>query len=448
MNEIIEANASPEKRLFISLLTRDISLADAITDLIDNSTNAAIAPLAPKLNSAAHYIKLLDEDKTGVGVNIELTVSTQKITLKDNASGIPASVARDHVFAFGRPAREKNAKDSGDRLSVYGIGLKRAIFKLGNKISMDSDHVDGGFSLRLDVSKWERLHKSPWTFEITKREKSARDACGTTIEVTELSADVVRRISDGIFMAQLRDRIARTYAFYLSSLVNISVNGDRIDGVDFRFGENHASDEFQMGGVSCNIGAGIGVSMDVFRGENSGWFVFCNGRTVIHADKTSLTGWEGGGQLPLFQPKHRPFLGIVFFFAQNPEELPWTTTKASVNQESGVWQEAKKRMIVVGREVTSVLDRRYSNDGTEMSSADLKLISGAPLRVLEATSTAHRTFSVSATETSPETKVQYWVKKEDIKKIAGYLRKPRMSAAEVGRYTFDFFIKTKIGEDE
>jgi hypothetical protein len=40
MAEQLRADASPEKRLFISLLTRDIPLIAAFLDLIDNSVPA------------------------------------------------------------------------------------------------------------------------------------------------------------------------------------------------------------------------------------------------------------------------------------------------------------------------------------------------------------------------------------------------------------------------
>jgi hypothetical protein len=49
MAERIYANANPEKRLFISLLTRDISLIAAFLDLIDNSVNAAVESSSDRL---------------------------------------------------------------------------------------------------------------------------------------------------------------------------------------------------------------------------------------------------------------------------------------------------------------------------------------------------------------------------------------------------------------
>jgi hypothetical protein len=48
MVDKILADARPEKRLFISLITRDISLIDACLDLTDNSINAALEPRGAK----------------------------------------------------------------------------------------------------------------------------------------------------------------------------------------------------------------------------------------------------------------------------------------------------------------------------------------------------------------------------------------------------------------
>ena len=41
-----QAQASPTKQFFVSMLTRDISLADAILDLVDNCLDGALLRLA------------------------------------------------------------------------------------------------------------------------------------------------------------------------------------------------------------------------------------------------------------------------------------------------------------------------------------------------------------------------------------------------------------------
>lgn len=210
------------------------------------------------------------------------------------------------MFKFGRAEAGKN---QSDRLSVYGIGLKRAIFKCGNKIETTSDHSDGGFDLDLDVKQWELDKSMPWTFDIIPRPPE-RDRTGTKITIRELHNDVTRRISDGVFVSQLKEIISRTYAFFIDRIVVITVNGDSISGEPFEVGSNYSNRKFSSGAVTCNITAGIAAAtVEIFRERNAGWYVFCNGRTVLFADKSPLTGWGSG--LPMFQPKHRPFLGIV-----------------------------------------------------------------------------------------------------------------------------------------
>ena len=71
----LHADASPEKRLFISLLTRDISMVAAFLDLIDNSVNAAVAPFSEKLRTAEEYIDLLQDAAIKPTVDIHVTLS-------------------------------------------------------------------------------------------------------------------------------------------------------------------------------------------------------------------------------------------------------------------------------------------------------------------------------------------------------------------------------------
>ena len=56
-----DANANPEKRLFISLITRDISLTDAVIDLMDNSVNAAMKSVRNSFETAADFHKVFQE---------------------------------------------------------------------------------------------------------------------------------------------------------------------------------------------------------------------------------------------------------------------------------------------------------------------------------------------------------------------------------------------------
>lgn len=442
----LQADASPEKRLFIDLLTRDISLVAAFLDLVDNSINAAVEPFSKQLKTASDYQKLLQNKALRPSVRIDLTVTSKKVEIKDTASGISATTARDHVFKFGRPIDQKN---KADRLSVYGIGLKRALFKLGNTVAMQSDHAEGGFDLKLDVDKWARKIEAHWQIPISTRKAVTATKTGTTIVVTDLFDEVKRRISDGVFEGQLIEAISRTYAFYLAKVVSITVNGKVVKGDSIEIGENREHKSFKYGDVTIAVAAGLGTPQDgKFRDRTSGWFVFCNGRAVVFADKSALTGWGRPQALPIFQPKHRPFLGTVFFVSEDPEQLPWTTTKSAINEDSTLWQTARREMALVGRSVISFLDGRYTDEGVEVDTKELQQASGVKrISVVAAATGASRSFKPPKASANSTVRIQYDAQVEHVKIIAKHLKRASMSASDVGRHTFNHFLRNEVGEE-
>ena len=81
MPTTIQADASPEKRLFISLLTRDITMKAAFLDLIDNSINSALEPFAESLRTADDYVDALHNESISPSTDIELCLSPDRIRL-------------------------------------------------------------------------------------------------------------------------------------------------------------------------------------------------------------------------------------------------------------------------------------------------------------------------------------------------------------------------------
>lgn len=447
MTNSLTADASPEKRLFISLLTRDISLVAAFLDLIDNSINAALAPFADKLATAEGYLSALDDPEISASTSIDIEFSAESVKIADNAAGIDSKTAESYVFKFGRAAQDSRA--SHDRLSVYGIGLKRAIFKMGDQISIVSDHEQGGFALDLDVPEWAASKQDVWNFPITGRPNADADATGTVIEITQLHEDVATRLNDGLFEGQLIDRIGKTYAYFMGKFVTISVNGEPVAPESVKVSKNQTTETVTIDNATCLIVAGLGPSDSNgrFRDATSGWFVLCNGRTVISADKSSLTGWGGHG-LPIFQPKHRPFLGMAIFVSDNPESLPWTTTKASINEDSIAWQRAKREMVNAAKAIVNFLDSRYTESGTEVHSDELNEARRGSVNPLASSSATPRKFEPPALKTDPTMQIQYNAKVADVKRIGKHLRRPGMSGSEVGRHTLDFFLRNEVGDEE
>ena len=442
MTKTFPADASPEKRLFISLLTRDISMVAAFLDLIDNSVNATLEPFAEKLQTADDYAEILEGQDVKL-TDIKLTISTERIEIVDTAPGISLEAACSHVFKFGRSQDEEN---ESDRLSVYGLGLKRAFFKLGRLVKITSDHVDGGFELDLDVSKWSKDKSPRWEFDLLSRDAAMAKDCGTRIEISDLYQETQKRLSDGVFEGQLQESIGKTYAYFLTKFVRIFVNEKEISPTNLRVGSNNSTDRFQVDEVTCAITAGLGTpEAGKYRDKGSGWFVFCNGRTVISADKSPMTGWNSG--LPIFQPKHRPFLGTVHFVSKHADKLPWDTTKSGINEDSEIWQEAKRLMIVVGRSVISFLDSRYTDEGTEIAQKELADATKDRIDPMKASVAGKKTFAQPERPPKTEIRIQYDAQIKDVRRVSEYLLRPEMSGSDVGRHTFNFFLRNEVGED-
>lgn len=443
MPKTIQANASPEKRLFISLLTRDISLIDAFLDLVDNSINSAIKKKKIDLRRTEDYVKLFEGNADDKAPEINITILNDSIEIRDTTGGISLKDAENDVFRFGADDKER----SGDRLSVYGIGLKRAIFKMGNIIDIKSHHPNGGFTLDLDVAAWARKKEQQWKIDISPYSVSS-GKYGTTIKISELSADVNTRIKDATFETELINRLSETYVYFLDRLIRITVNSKKVKPVRLKIGSNFASDKLSEYKVHCNITAGIAYPRgDTFLAETSGWFIFCNGRAVAFADKSELTGWGVTGLLPSFQPKHRPFIGLVFFASSDPSLLPWTTTKAAINQESLLWQIAKRRMATLARDIVQVLDRRYSDVGTEITPEILRQVSGPSSVSLFSATTRSRSFKSPPAPKKVArltTSIQYSVRISDLTKVKEHIGKRSMSNSDIGKYTFNYFIKNAM----
>ncbi|MEO1173140.1 MAG: ATP-binding protein, partial [Myxococcota bacterium] len=128
MTEKREAETRPSKSFFVTMLTRDIDLRDAILDLLDNCIDGAVRS----------GVATGDEHRPYAGYWARLSLSGEQFLLEDNCGGIPIGAARNRAFRLGRPPEAAPAGGDGKTVGVYGIGMKRAIFKLGRNARIAS----------------------------------------------------------------------------------------------------------------------------------------------------------------------------------------------------------------------------------------------------------------------------------------------------------------------
>ena len=450
MTEFVDA--SPAKRFFVEMLIRDIRLEDAVLDLIDNAIDSLIRHESIDLEN---LVKNFGNETLQVELSKFVTIDIKDdcFTIRDNCGGIDIKHAREQVFRFGA-----HDKPTDSHLSVYGIGLKRAVLKIGRLIEVRSKTLQSGFKVIMNIDDFE---SSPdvWRFPIETIDMAADETeCGTEITIKKLTQETKNRIRSGTFESNLTKAIGESYSLFLKKFVIVRFNNTGIPPVTMPIANSAevstSLTKENIGNVEVTLVAGLqSLDGDDWRGGTAGWYIICNGRIVVFADRTSLTGW--GVSLPIFQPKHRGFIGIALFMSTDPEALPWTTTKRGVNAESEVFQAIKERMIADSRPVISFLDKRYasvpvSSENTDDLEVKDKTLQEAllPAPVNKLFGDTPRRFSTvkRISQKTKTTSVQFRTDTKDIERARRAIGNLRLAAGKVGLHALNYFLDNEADQ--
>ncbi|HUX65768.1 MAG TPA: ATP-binding protein [archaeon] len=359
--KIVDAN--PEKQFFIAMLVRDIELVPSIVDLVDNS-----------IDSAKEVLSSFAGKKPKI--RIEITANDKRFEITDNCGGIDSRLAQQYAFRFGRPSEHKGVEDA---IGQFGIGMKRSLFKLGQHFIVESSTKSSSFVLDVDVAKWAEDSSSNWTFKfknVSYTKNSSSRSHGTYVLVDELHKSVADDLGTIETINRLRAEISTRHAPALNDGVSISVNGqDLVGHVPALLASNLIAPiateflfNFPEGDVGVSLYAGIAPSKErdsekddgnaeSFKDAgDAGWYIYCNGRLVIAADKSELTGWSQP-VAAAYHPQYRDFRGYVFLNATESSLLPWDTTKTSLDRDSQVFRALQGKMFNALQQVQTVLNR-------------------------------------------------------------------------------------------
>ena len=387
MSEVIgNAEANPTKAFFVRMITRDITLEDSILDLIDNSVDGACKNEGSRPTGLAQKLNLTK-------YKISITANENKFIISDNCGGMSLEDARHYAFSFGR--KDGNPTDKYS-IGVYGIGMKRAVFKLGREIYIKSTTLGEknrkmGFEVPINVNKWMAISDGLWNFNIIKSDPDPKK--GVVISVSKLTSATKNAFGNPTFFEQLHRTIARDYSLHLNRGLTIEVNGKKIEGwnIAFKSGGEFKPVRFdyvdKIDGKPVTVEI-IGGMTDVPPDSNEpsenekksnayGWYVICNGRVVLAADKTEISGW-GSPKWPKWHPQYAGFVGLIVFSAKDAIDLPLTTTKRSVDRASGAFRRAKPRLREISRGWIDYTNRRKSkNQGSPEDIKEVKKLEAA-----------------------------------------------------------------------
>ena len=336
---------SPSKELFITMLTRDISLIDAISDLVDNCVDGAI-----NLKGAKRF----------TGLQVDVTAKENYFKIKDNCGGIDKNLAQKYAFRFGRPSKTPQTDYS---VGQFGIGMKRALFKMGRYFEIKSISANASFTIEIDVNKWSKKEDA-WDFEFKslKEKKFPLSEQGTEITVTSLKDDVKERFKQNNFLPELRKKLELQHLINLSKGLAIEINNHPIKASrlelydDKEFKTAYWAKQFKTyGNMNVKIYAGLGKQ----KLDMGGWYIFCNNRLIQGPEQTAISGWgvKSPVRIPEYHSQFSGFRGLVFFESKTPFNLPWNTSKTSIDTDSQLYQNVRLAMIVLMRPVIDFLNK-------------------------------------------------------------------------------------------
>lgn len=440
MNTATPANpkkihADATKDFFVTMITRDISLRDCIFDLLDNAIDGARrSPGNPSPFS---------------GYEIRVEFSADHFQISDNCGGIRLSDAIDYAFHFGR--RPDSPADVKGGIGLYGIGMKRAIFKIGRKCDVVSHADDASFKIRIDVAEWEQ--KPEWDFDYDDIPPAG--AHGTLISIEELNTGAKELLSDPVFKNELMRAIARDYAFFIHKGLTIKVGDQPVPSYKYQLRQSDSLapsvEQYLDDGVKVRILAGLVDDLpddipDELKPEKVdrfGWFVICNDRVVLAADKGDETIWGVDG-FNVWHPQYNGFAGFVFFEADDQRKLPWTTTKRELDGSSPLYRRTIMRMKSTTQQFIDYTNRRKHDLPTaraaetpaaQVEISELQTIQ--PLRLPSVSTAAARPLLVT---------IAYQRNKKEVEEIKRHLGSIGMSAKDVGIKTFEYFREMELGK--
>lgn len=432
-------NASPRKKLFIDILTQDIKVETCIFDLIDNSFDS--------------YVRNKIEERR----EIKLTINNDNFEIYDTCGGIEKETLKKNVFRFGAESLDKEEPTLG----MYGIGLKRSIFKMGDKITMETDDGKDYSLMDMTVTEWQQQGEHDWDipFETDKSNLANGALPYTRIKVSELHKEIVNKFTLDTFKNDILESLKRSYCLIIKNHIDFTYNKNNVVPYPLivPYDDNYTPSVHIETYNELDIN--IICFIDPRKGERlkdavnkRGWNLFCNNRLILANDIYDTTGWIGGEKhdksiLPKYHSIYNEFRGIVFLKSNNPFNLPLNTAKDNLNTEDKNYNYVLKKMIKTARPVVNYLTKKYAKEQKQEEAIEET--------IEETIDENYNPEEINATEIEKTSEfkapTRTVIKEKEMTTIT-YLKEKKLvdivrshlgvkSNKEAGKRTFDFYVK-------
>jgi hypothetical protein len=354
-----KADANPTRAFFAQMLAKDITLRAAIFDLLDNSLDGA------------RRLRGTDNDLNDLWVH--LRVRKDGFSIEDNCGGIPVEIARQYAFRFGRTKEAQEILDFEQATGQFGVGMKRAIFKLGTAFQIESRSTDGAFSMDENVLDWVGDEDDDWSFamEVESVDAVPESERGTKITIDPLHPPIADDFGMADFRASLRRELGKRYVVPLAQGLEVKLNGKPVSGrapkilVSSALAPTVRVIEMDASGRDIETGEPAAVRLRLLCGvarieaPEAGWSVALNSRMVLLDDKTSASGWgsRNGTRIPVFHNQFGRLIGLALLDSDQTTRLPWNTTKSQLDADHPVYRRVRREIVSAMEPVIRFLNR-------------------------------------------------------------------------------------------
>lgn len=454
-------DASPTKAFFVDMFVRDIELVDAILDLLDNCVDGILRIAKGELKGDYPY------DSYWAHIHFD----GKSFRIHDNCGGIPKNTAIEYAFRMGNPDTSRDKKIA--TVGVYGIGMKRAFFKMGKSIQVKTQHSKDSYQVSI-APRWLASDKE-WRLPLSETEKHFEED-GTEIIVRELREEISKEFGSvgSSFKENLERAISQYYSLIIQKGFEVVINGKAVKAKPLELLLDSAKGKKPKIAPYLYHGLRDGVKIDLAVGlyrapqgmdsqeeesnlkrlkSNAGWTVICNDRVVAYCDRTELTGW-GTGNVPAFHNQFNAIAGIVHFRSNDSLKLPVTTTKRGVDANSRLYLYIRGFMMEGTKKFTSYTnkwknfvktERQLSRAATPVSVTDVAdEIPSSEWKQVKG-STHERKFdpNLPVPEKAKESvKMIFYKPIKDVRRVSMYLfDRPDENASDVAEKCFDKVFK-------
>ena len=297
---------TPSKEYFINLLTKDITVENAICELINNAV------------SRYNY----QRDTLGLDEYwISVQMKNNCIQIWDNCGAIEDVDLLKEKLRF-----DKIKKEEDDSLVI-------ALLKCGDRIELELNNNINSYLIKIDskteINSWKLIDQESFSSDKPK---------GLRIIIKDIYPDIKCKLESGTLDRNLRSIVATKYRYLLDNNIKIKINDKFIESRFIK--ESLIYEEYKV--IEDLI-----VKVKLYKCSKdriNGWDIVVNDICRLERNKSSMISWS---RLRIDGHSFLRFRGEVLIYCKRPERIIVNSIKNIINSESSIFTLIKEFMYSV-----------------------------------------------------------------------------------------------------